>query len=51
MTNKPGKQIQQDDMAPKVTDELPAAPGSAPTDAPEAEHIEDDGEPLGGNFA
>jgi hypothetical protein len=51
MTNRPGNPIATDDMAPKPTDEAPKAPGSVPTDAPETEHIEEDGEPIGANFA
>ena len=51
MTNRPGNHVSTDDMAPTPIDELPKAPGSAPADAPETEHIEDDGEPIGANFA
>lgn len=48
---KPGNPIAKDDMAPKPTDEMPTAPGAEPAEAPETEHIEDEGEPLGSNFA
>lgn len=48
---KPGNPIAKDDMALKPTDEAPTPPGSEPTEAPETEHIEDEGEPLGANFA
>lgn len=49
---KPGNPIAKDDMAPKLTEEVPTPPGAEePAEAPETEHIEDDGEPLGANFA
>jgi|GEM_PF-6833053 len=51
MTNKPGNHVSTEDMMPSPTDEIPAAPGAKPVEAPETERVEDDGEPLGSSFA
>ncbi len=49
--NKPGNHVETNDMAPSTSDETPKAPDLGSTEAPETEHIKDEGEPIGSNFA